>query len=292
MSLRRLLHAFITLAAVTTVAQAQNAPCEFDPAVLQFKGSPVEQARCLLRPNRIGGVLAGPLRSLPAPLGKIIGKPTGISKESLLKYLDRKGIRTDDVGGDLSLALAGARTPDGVSVPALYFVIHDTSYPYFADAPFPQGFDSDGSWKGNDLSIWTKQPVAHVFVNRIGQSVTTTPFSAPVTKGFGTKFARDILKAENKGLKLHIELIQPRRRDASNPDPKNDRIAPEPGFTPAQYERLALLYLTASVRRGSWLIPGYHSAYDAGIKGAHDDPQNFSLNDFAAALSRLIKAIR
>jgi hypothetical protein len=100
------------------------------------------------------------------------------------------------------------------------------------------------------------------------------------------------LKADAKGLELHIELIQPRRHDPSYPNPNNDRFAPDPGFTDAQYGRLALLYLCASVRRGTWLIPAYHSAVDAGIKDAHDDPQNFELKRFAKSLKRLIKNVR
>jgi hypothetical protein len=44
--------------------------------------------------------------------------------------------------------------------------------------------------------------------------------------------------------------------------------------------------------RGVWLIPAYHSAIDAGIKDAHDDPQNFELEKFAVQLSRLLKNFR
>ena len=46
------------------------------------------------------------------------------------------------------------------------------------------------------------------------------------------------------------------RRDADQGGPKNDALAPEPGFTVAQYDRLALLYVSASVPHGAWLIPG------------------------------------
>jgi hypothetical protein len=86
-------------------------------------------------------------------------------------------------------------------------------------------------------------------------------------------------------------LIQPRRRDKSNPNPNNDLIAPKIGFTDAQYQRLALLYVCASVRRGTWLIPAFHSAIDAGIKDAHDDPQNFELEKFANELKKLIEKL-
>ncbi len=156
------------------------------------------------------------------------------------------------------------------------------------DKPFPADFDTDAKWEGNDLSVWQKQPVAHVFVNRLGESVTINDFSQTVVKGWGTKLARNVLKAAAKGLQLHIELIQPRRRDSNNPNPENDLIAPLPGFTEKQYEKLALLYIASSVRRGSWLIPAYHSAIDAGIKDAHDDPQNFELQKFADALEKLL----
>jgi hypothetical protein len=93
------------------------------------------------------------------------------------------------------------------------------------------------------------------------------------------------------GLQLHIELVQPRRPDPASKDPKNDRIAPNPGFTNKQYERLALLYICASVRRGTWLIPAYHSAIDAGIQDAHDDPQNFDLDAFAKQIEILIHRV-
>ena len=70
-----------------------------------------------------------------------------------------------------------------------------------------------------------------------------------------------------------------------------DAIAPTPGFSDKQYERLALLYICASVRRGSWLIPAFHAAVDAGIKDAHDDPQNFELKKFADKLKSILKKI-
>ena len=59
----------------------------------------------------------------------------------------------------------------------------------------------------------------------------------------------------------------------------------------AQYDRLALLYVSASVQHGAWLIPGYHAAVDAGIPDAHDDPQNFNLALWAQRLEALLKAI-
>jgi hypothetical protein len=287
----RAISLFTLLLSASDIMSAQNTPCKFDGATLQFAGSPVEQARCLLRPNGIGGVLGRELKSLPYPLEKLIGRPLVLRKDKLRKYLNKRGITEDVLGGSLDLPLASAQLPGNEYTRALYFVIHDTSSPYLKDEPFPRYFNVDKDWKGNDLEIWINQPVAHIFVNRLGESLTTTPFNEPVRKGWGTKFARGMLRAGTKGLQLHIELIQPRRRDPNSGNPENDLIAPLPGFTKQQYERLALLYLCASIRRENWLIPAYHSAVDADIKDAHDDPQNFELREFAKAIASLIGKI-
>jgi hypothetical protein len=269
--------------------RAQNAPCQFNEKTLQFAGTPAEQSRCLLRPNKLGGILGEPLKSLPSPLEKLIGRKTKIEKEKLRKYLQKNKISENTLGGLLDEPLSRAKLPDGQEIQALYFIIHDTSSPYMKDSPFPENFNTDKNWTGNKLEIWLKHPVAHVFVNRLGESITINNFAKAVEKGWGTKFARDFLKADGKGLQIHIELIQPRRRDPYNFNPTNDLLAPFPGFTDSQYEKLALLYISASVRRGTWLIPAYHSAIDAGIKGAHDDPQNFELGKFAQSLKEILK---
>jgi hypothetical protein len=90
-----------------------------------------------------------------------------------------------------------------------------------------------------------------------------------------------------KGLFLHVELVQPRRRDPRG-GPGNDALAPTPGFTPAQYGTLALLYVVASVRAGRWLVPAFHATLDEGIPDAHDDPQRFDLARFDAAVGDLV----
>jgi len=53
-----------------------------------------------------------------------------------------------------------------------------------------------------------------------------------------------------------------------------------------------LVTVLASVRSGTWLIPAYHSAIDAGIKDAHDDPQNFELKKFAEKLKKLLDKLK
>jgi hypothetical protein len=93
-----------------------------------------------------------------------------------------------------------------------------------------------------------------------------------------------------KGLFLHTESIQPRRHDPAG-GPKNDAIAPMPGLTQAQYDRLALLYIVASVRAGEWMIPAFHASIDDGLSDGHDDPQNFDLNRFDNTLDKILKEL-
>jgi hypothetical protein len=85
-------------------------------------------------------------------------------------------------------------------------------------------------------------------------------------------------------------MVQPRR--SASRRGRDDALAPNPGFTAAQYDRLALLYTIASVRAGHWLIPAFHAALDADIRNGHDDPLNFDVASFAAALDRLIAGLQ
>ncbi len=273
-------------------AQAQDTPCPFDQSSLSFVGTPVEQATCLLRPVRQGGHLDAPLKKLPAPLNRIIGTRIIIEKAVLRRYLVAHDIAEMDIGGSLDESLSPATLPNGSIVPARYFVMHDVSTPNYLDKPFPPNIDEAG-WEWNDLrKRWANSKVAHVFVNRLGNSTTVIGFGSPLPeKRYGTKFARDRLQEAAKGLQIHVELVQPRRSD---PDakPGNDAIAPSPGFTEAQMDRLALLYIAASLRRGEWLVPAYHAAVDAGIPDAHDDPQNFDLNLWSKRLDTVLRQLK
>src|SRR5262249_12670392 len=68
-------------------------------------------------------------------------------------------------------------------------------------------------------------------------------------------------------------------------------VAPEPGFTAATMERLALCYVAASLRSGTWMIPAFHCALDLGISDGHDDPQNFDLFQWGGALEKVVNEI-
>ena len=119
-----------------------------------------------------------------------------------------------------------------------------------------------------------------------------------------TKFERALnFNGRLKGLFLHAEMIQPRRREwgewrlvrfrrhghhRTRRSRRSLIVAPLPGFTQAQYDRLALVYTIASVRAGAWLIPAFHAVIDNALPNGHDDPQNFDLAAFAGSLERLL----
>lgn len=246
----------------------------------------------MLRPVLIGGHLGAPFKKLPAPLDQLIGEPLDIDKAALQRYLAKHNINEADIGGSLNDPVSPAHTANPNAPLARYFVIHDVSTPNYLDKPFPPDIN-EATWSLNDLrKRWIGRKVTHVYINRLGESVTAVDFKTELPDpNHGTKFARDHLRNKGKGLYLHVELIQPRRRNPQG-SPDNDNIAPVPGFTDAQLARLALVYIAASVRRGAWLIPAFHAAIDVGIPNAHDDPQNFDTARWADDLRALLKAIK
>jgi len=314
----RTVFAFITVMLLAKTVWAQDTNCPFNPASYSFEGNEVEQARCLMRPVLRGGNL-GPQRELPAILEGLVGQRVAVSKDSLRRYLRAHDIKENDtagkseIGGSLDDPLSRANSNDRRAPFARYFVIHDTSTPNLVrDLPdFPHNInDADWEWRRtrwNNLSLplYSNSGEAHMYINRVGQSVTpqkrtfATPWRA-------TQFESNALHGTRlRGLFLHIENIQPRR---CNPTVTtccrtcvirgkrqmccNDAVAPEPGFSEAQLSRLALVYVAASVRRGTWLIPVFHCVLDThpGIPRSkrHDDPQNFDVQAWADSLQRLL----
>jgi hypothetical protein len=254
------------------------AGCGFDPETFSFAGDARTQALCLLRPNGRGGELGPPLAELPPGLAQI-GQPFDIAPVLVREGSVLAGLPADLV--DTAIEPVSRADSNNPAAPvARYFVIHDTSTPYLADAPFPAPLDTDAFV--NRLTIYAKaDPVAHMFIARDGALFVGHDYAKPwratkLEKTVGTRV---------RGLFLHNELVQPRRADPAGPA-GNDLIAPEPGFSAAQYQKLAALYVLASARAGVWLIPAYHSAIDDLILGKHDDPQNFDLDAFAAAVTQ------
>ena len=298
MAIRSVGGVVVALAFAPSVAwAAQFGVCEFDFHALQFAGTPVEQSECLLRPVKIGADLGEPLTQLPAPLDALIGTPTHIAKAALRQYLVAHGIAEKDIGGSLDEPVSTVQTHAPHPPLASYFVIHDTSNPNCSDSAshcaelgkLPANMDA-ADWPFNDQKLIQRypsgNPVAHVFIARTGISKT----------GFDFSHAWKAVKLESEstganGLFLHVENVQPRIGKPAIPAPgkrPNDLIAPMPGLTAGQYDRLAVVYVAASLRRGQWLIPGFHAVIDSGISDGHDDPQNFDLNAWASALAKVI----
>ena len=279
----KLLPALLLLLCTCPAASAQEqTPCPYAAWKSGFQGDARTQAACLLRPVlRYARLGAG--AALPAFLAARVGQRTGIAPARLRAWLAQQSISETDVGGAVDAPLS--RAVGRLAAPmARYFVIHDTSYPNFLLESIP-GHINDASWDFNDFSIRNPAlgggPKGHVYVNRLGASLAVRDFGTP---GYASKLEKD--RPSLTGLFLHVELVQP-RQSVPGGGKGNDGLAPDPGFTPAQYERLALLYIAASVRKGTWLIPAFHAVIDTGFANGHDDPQNFSLEQWDAALSQL-----
>ncbi|HET8705280.1 MAG TPA: hypothetical protein VFM46_03165 [Pseudomonadales bacterium] len=264
-------------------AFAEVESCHFLPQEYSYEGTAIEQARCLMRPVSKGGRLPESAFPLPAPIENLVGQPVSIDKQRFRDYLDKAGILENSLGGSLDDGLSYANDGDINSRQATYFVIHDTSTPDYGKKAIPANINSP-AWKYNQL--WRYPEVAHVFINRLGESASKVNFNIPFR---ATKYESKVVKEPAKGLYLHIELLQPRRDQPRHYKKNNALIAPSPGFTNAQYKRLALVYTAASLRGGRWLIPTFHAVVDFGLYDAHDDPQNFSREQFASELLKLLK---
>jgi hypothetical protein len=247
---------------------------------VNFFAPPLQQAKILLRKvEPFGNVRPEPLPSLPVPLDGLMAYPTtGVpSTGAVLAFLEQQKINPADVGDVL---------PFGDPIPCVvrYFVIHDTSTPNYKEGEFPPTINTP-EWPLNRLQErWSTFTKTHAFTNRVGDSLTLRDFNQPLSSS-ATKW-EVIDPAARRPAFIHIENTQP-RRSLPKGNPGNDAQAPTPGFPDAQYDRLALLYVYASARRGQWLIPAFHATIDEGIANAHDDPQNFDLSRWCGAISKL-----
>jgi hypothetical protein len=261
--------------------------CGFDPETLSFAGTPAEQAMCLMRGMDATRNLAPPLTSLPTALTSRVGQTSGLpSREVLSTYLSKQNLEWD-FAAHLWQSDSHARDNNPDAPAARYFVIHDTSGPNFRHRSFPSDMDSTAGFNNLVNYVcadgWGK---AHVVVNRAGKMLLDHEFGIPWRE---TKFEQAAdFGGTLKGLFLHIEMIQPRRSGAHG----GDSGSPDPAFTQAQYDRLALLYTIASVRAERWFIPAFHAALDSKIRNGHDDPLNFDIGSFAASLDRLIDKLQ
>lgn len=289
--------ALVVVCASARPAAAQQAHCVFNDASFSFAGTPQEQARCLLSPVRIRGAVGSPLAKLPEPLDSLVGQPVAVTREALRRFLAERGITEAELGGSLDARLSRANDNNASAPFATYFVIHDTSSPNLrlTVSDFPANVNAPdfrvGQMRVNDPATYRNAPEAHLYITRDGRSTTASG------RTFGTALRATrresrVIGVRSKGLFLHVENVQPRRSNPQGPA-GNDQIAPVPGFSDAHLDRLALVYLAASVRRGTWMIPAYHAVLDKHpqITGGHDDPQNFDLQRFADRLCALLTSL-
>ena len=251
-------------------------PCNFDVAESSYVGSNIEQARCLLRPVGRFATTLGKLRPLPKSMEQRLGAQTvEFTKAAFTHYLQSQGISPADIGGSLD---------EPLSPKTQYFIIHDTSSPNFGAEAFPDDINN-ATWSGNRLK--SAKANAHVYVNRVGESTTKVNLA---THQHTTKFEqKDVERRRN--LFVGIELIQPRRAYPPGSNRNNDALAPAPGFTSSQLQRLAVIYLAASSRSGHYLIPAFHAVVDIKIPNGHDDPQNFDLQAWSDSIDKVIDEV-
>jgi 3D (Asp-Asp-Asp) domain-containing protein len=272
-------------------AQAGRAgPCKFDTQKKSFEGTPAQQATCLTREVKRQGNIGE--ETITPFLKEVAGKPTP-TVQAVQALLDAQQIKPADVGGPINKPIS-----------ANYFIIHDTSTPNCSEewssticqtrGEFPLNRD-DVSWNYNKNFGGHPKPfpdrLAHAFTNRVGASITEVDFADQIAT---TKFESCVDGTVKAKLFVGVENIQPRVGDPKIPKPgedANDFDAPSPGFTAKQYERLALLYLVASARRGQWLVPAFHAVIDQFYAGGHDDPQHFDMAAFSAAVQKHSEAI-
>jgi hypothetical protein len=268
-----------------TITLKSMGPCNFNVDTLSFAGNAVEQAACLVRPVNVWAHLGPPLDEVPKPLAtRLAGKVPMPDRAALSAVISDTGLPRQ-FAERINSEVSRARDGDALAPMARYFVIHDTSGPKLSS--FPANLDDNA--KINNLKRFVcsdSAEIAHAFINRQGDMSLGHDFNVPWR---ATKFERALsFGTALKGLFLHVEMIQPRRRGSRH---GNDTAAPVPGFSAAQYQRLALLYTIASARAGAWLVPAFHAVIDSDIRGGHDDPQHFDIDAFARALDSVTEQL-
>lgn len=253
--------------------------CKFNTATQQFQGNAVEQANCLLRAvkPRGSGSVAQPM---PEWVATKVGQPVELSEQQLDRYLTANRIDPRNLGGPIRKASARNLR---------YFVIHDTSSPEIAEEEgFPPDLDLP-SYRGNRLSEWNGKisKKVHLIISRDGQSRTYRTWGGPRPSPAIKIEQTDYSLAARKHF-VHVENVQPRLK----PKTTWAWIAPKPGFSAKQEERLALAYIAASMQAGSWLVPAYHFNIDQGLPDGHDDPQSTDLPSWVKRIAAIEAAIK
>ena len=249
--------------------------CAFSDKAMAYVGSPRQQALCLMPEGDLGHFK--PRRTLGAPLDRLVGTHAVVDVSKLSGLLREAGI--DYAPAALKRGLSHAWGGRRYGPPARYFVIHDTSSA-LGRPSFPA--EDDPALNRLGERYCAGDYTAHTFVNRQGKVLIGYDYG---TAWRATKF--ESINRWRKGLFLHNELTQP-RIPRTGETATNASLPPTPAFTPAQYRALALLYVAASARAGTWLVPAFHSAIDYAWEDGHDDPRGFQVSEFDEALGTVL----
>ena len=272
----RLVAIFITALSVAFLSSsAAVAACYWNSATMLFNGDPVEQALCLTPELSQSGVPLYTLDALPPTIDELVGRQIEFSRDLVEQYFAEHGIKDSEIGGSLALRVSQVR-----GEPATFFVIHDTNGPDFGTRLFPP--DIDISKHINNLRQFGRR--WHVIIGRDGQSDTLIDFFTPLRS---TRFEVKKVGTRAKGRFLHVGLLQPVRTAGDGTG------IPSQAFTPAQYKRLAQVYLAASRRSGRWLIPVYAAELNKRGKEAVilGGPKGFSMSAWADAIREVYRTL-
>ena len=186
-------------------------PCHFDVETSSFAGDAVEQARCLVTPVRTGGYLNERLEKLPPAFQDYVGNAKDMPSRDALRALLRERGLEDMFGPGLSKPVSHAHDDDPMSRGATYFVIHDTSSPNFGNKAWPADIDADqGHQQARALCLFEQ----HRARAHLHQSLRRDSVSARFRKTLARDQVRDRDQFRHalRGLFIHNELIQPRKR--------------------------------------------------------------------------------
>lgn len=250
--------------------------CQFNKSREQFRGDKATQLNCLLRRVKIRGAGADP-QPIPAWLTNNVWEVPKVTADKLAAYLSERNLSQ-------SVTVPGPQ----ISRPRLrYFVIHDTSSPEINGTNLPAEIDTpEYNRRLLCCAFSSVRKKVNLIIGRDGASRLTIDWGAPRPSA-ATKIEMNSRAASARPIFVHVENIQPRAKPAGS----WAWIAPDPGLTPAQEERLALAYIVASVRAGRWLMPAYHFNIDAGLPDGHDDPQKMNLPGWTAQVEKIVGEI-
>lgn len=255
---------------------AEFGGCRFDSNAGQFRGNKGQQLDCLLKRVRPRGAGAD-VQPIPAWLGAKVWTtfvPTTAQLNAALQA----------AGADASTLTPRLLTGDRTSL--RYFVIHDTSSPEISAPSFPANMNT-GAYSGNRLTGWRSMDGRiNLIISRDGRSRPIVDWGATRNRP-ATKIEQSDRAGAWRRTFVHVENIQPRLKPAGS----WAWIAPEPGLSAAQEQRLALAYIIASARAGRWLMPAYHFNIDQGLPDGHDDPQKMNLASWSARVEAIAAAM-